>query len=56
MRLDDDRRVEGAGLGLAITRAIAEAHGRRVEVESELGAGARFTVIIPTEPPQEVGP
>jgi signal transduction histidine kinase len=56
VRLNDDRRTEGAGLGLAITRAIAEAHGGRVEVESELGAGARFTVIIPTEPPQEVGP
>jgi two-component system, OmpR family, sensor kinase len=56
VRLNDDRRTEGAGLGLAITRAIAEAHGGCVEVESELGAGARFTVIIPTEPPQEVGP
>jgi two-component system OmpR family sensor kinase len=45
---------EGAGLGLAITRAVAEAHGGRVELDSRPGAGARFTVIIPTEPPQEV--
>jgi two-component system OmpR family sensor kinase len=48
------RRTEGAGLGLAITRAIAQAHGGRVELDSRPGAGARFTVIIPTEPPQEV--
>jgi signal transduction histidine kinase len=54
VRLDNGRHVEGAGLGLAITRAIAEAHGGRVEVDSQPGAGARFTVIIPTEPPQEV--
>jgi signal transduction histidine kinase len=47
---------EGAGLGLAITRAVAEAHGGRVELDSRPGGGARFTVIIPTEPPQEVSP
>jgi two-component system OmpR family sensor kinase len=49
-------RSEGAGLGLAITRAIAEAHGGRVELDSHPGDGARFTVAIPTEPPQEVRP
>jgi two-component system, OmpR family, sensor kinase len=46
-------RGEGAGLGLAICRAIAEAHGGRVDVESRHGHGARFTVVIPTEPPKE---
>jgi two-component system OmpR family sensor kinase len=56
VRLDGARAGEGAGLGLAITRAVAEAHGGRVELESRPGAGARFTVIIPTEPPQEVSP
>jgi two-component system OmpR family sensor kinase len=50
------RPNEGAGLGLAITRAIAQAHGGRVELDSRPGAGARFTVIIPPEPPQEVSP
>lgn len=36
-----------AGLGLAIVRAIVTAHQGSVEVESELGAGARFTVGLP---------
>ena len=37
----------GAGLGLAIVKAVAEAHGGRVELESTLGRGARFTIVIP---------
>ena len=45
------RRSEGAGLGLAIVRAIAEAHGGRVGVSSRPGAGATFTVIIPAGGP-----
>jgi signal transduction histidine kinase len=45
---------EGAGLGLAITRAIAQAHGGRVELDSRPGGGALFTVIIPSTPPREV--
>ncbi|MBJ7521195.1 MAG: HAMP domain-containing protein [Solirubrobacteraceae bacterium] len=45
------RRSEGAGLGLAITQAIAHAHGGRVELHSNPGAGATFTVVIPSEPP-----
>ena len=42
------RRSEGAGLGLAIVRAIADAHGGRVELRSQPGDGATFTVVIPT--------
>jgi two-component system, OmpR family, sensor kinase len=56
VRLNGSHAGEGAGLGLAITRAVAEAHGGRVELDSRPGGGARFTVIIPTEPPQEVSP
>ncbi|MCO5314868.1 MAG: HAMP domain-containing histidine kinase [Solirubrobacterales bacterium] len=45
------RRSDGAGLGLAIVRTIAEAHGGRVELESEPGKGARFTIVIPVDAP-----
>jgi two-component system OmpR family sensor kinase len=44
---DSRRRSEGAGLGLAIVRAIAEAHGGRVNLSSRPGAGASFTLVIP---------
>jgi two-component system, OmpR family, sensor kinase len=37
----------GAGLGLAIVAAIAEAHGGRAVVESRPGEGARFVVEVP---------
>jgi PAS domain S-box-containing protein len=45
-------KVEGFGLGLAAVRAIVEAHGGRVLVESETGKGSTFTVILPISSPQ----
>jgi heavy metal sensor kinase len=42
-----NRAVGGAGLGLAIVVAIAEAHGGSVTVESELGKGSVFTIRLP---------
>jgi PAS domain S-box-containing protein len=37
----------GSGLGLAIVRGIAEAHGGHVDVDSEAGHGARFSLVLP---------
>jgi two-component system, OmpR family, sensor kinase len=46
------RRSDGAGLGLAIVRAIAEAHGGSVELESRAGFGSKFTLVVPALPAQ----
>ncbi len=42
-------RYRGTGLGLSIVRAIAQAHGGRVELVSRPGAGATFTLVIPEQ-------
>ncbi len=53
-------RHAGSGLGLSITRGIAERHGGRIELESRPGHGTRFTLCVPfgdpageSEPPGE---
>ncbi|MFC5288289.1 ATP-binding protein [Actinokineospora guangxiensis] len=46
-------RPGGAGLGLAITRGIAEAHGGSVSAVSVPGEGAEFVVTLPAEGPGE---
>lgn len=48
------RRSEGAGLGLSIVKAIAEAHGGKVHLHSQLGSGSTFSLYLPLEPPQEL--
>jgi two-component system phosphate regulon sensor histidine kinase PhoR len=41
------RRIRGSGIGLAITKHVAEMHGGEVFVESEPGKGSSFTLRIP---------
>lgn len=41
------RSIEGSGLGLAMVKHIVEAHQGTVSVESELGKGATFTILLP---------
>lgn len=48
-RADNARACQpgGSGLGLAICKTVAEAHGGRIEVESAVGHGSRFTLVLP---------
>jgi len=40
---------KGVGLGLAISKGIIERHGGRIEVQSHLGVGTTFRVILPLD-------
>lgn len=53
-QVDKASTQRGFGLGLPIARTIIELHGGRIDVESRVGEGSSFRVVIPASAPQEI--
>jgi signal transduction histidine kinase len=54
-RGDRSRTERGLGLGLSLVKAVVEAHGGAVSVDSDIGQGSTFTVVLPAAHAAESG-
>jgi signal transduction histidine kinase len=52
-RSDRSGPRDGVGLGLPTSLAIAQAHGGTIEVDSAVGQGSRFALVVPTSGPED---
>jgi signal transduction histidine kinase len=52
-RSDRSGAREGIGLGLPTALAIAQAHGGTIEVDSQVGRGSTFTLVVPNASPDD---
>jgi signal transduction histidine kinase len=53
---DARSRRTGTGLGLAITRRLVKMHGGAILLESALGRGSRFRIVLPSRPDGSIEP
>jgi two-component system cell cycle sensor histidine kinase PleC len=49
-----ERKYEGTGLGLSLTKALVDLHGGRIKIDSARGAGTQITVTLPRLQQQEM--
>jgi signal transduction histidine kinase len=54
VKSNEDKKLGGVGLGLAISRGIILAHGGRIWIESTIGKGSKFTFTLPLKSVQDI--